>query len=282
MVNVDGSSLSARTRRSSGKEDLKSMINNLKATIDVKKGENERQITKFESDMGSMRTALSRQENEHTKMEEKLAENRKEIEVAKTELSCLEKEYDSSKATISAREDMLAREIQKLERLPTELRTLLDGTAFESKEATITAMQRSFYQDIVQKYFSADETEILDRSDVDVAKSQCVDKDMKAKLRSVLLGLRNHDAYQAFAHPVAEEFAPRYFEYITHPMDISTMRKKLELDQYNSVAEFVADANLMFSNCRTYNHPKSPYIEAADRFQQRMQQGMTKQGLKWD
>ncbi len=282
FMNVGGSPLASRTQMLSGKEDLKPVIKNLKATANAKKRNNEGRLTKFEVDIGNMKAALSRQEHDHNKMEERLAQSREQIEVAKKELSSLEKEYESSKAANSAREDMLLREIQKLEDLPTELHTLLDGIAFESKDATITAMQRSFYQDILNKYFSGNETEILDRSDVGFAKPQHMDEDTKIKLRSVLTGLRTHSAYHAFAHPVSEDYAHRYFEYIKHPMDISRIRMKLESDQYPSVSEFVADANLMFNNCRTYNDPTSHYIEAADGFQQRMQQEMAKQELKWD
>ena len=282
VVNVDSSSLPSRTGTLSSKEDLEPIIGNLRAAINARKGEDRRKITQLEFDIGNMGNSLKRQEHEYRKVEERLLQNRKEIEVAKTEVSSLERDLESSKATISAREGMLAQEIQKLESLPTELHKLLDGTAFESKEATIAAMQRSFCQDILKKYFSGDETEIADRHDIGFAQLQHLDEDTKAKLRSVLLGLRNHDAYQAFAHPVTEEFAPRYSEYIMHPMDISTMRKRLESDRYTSVAEFIADAELMFNNCRTYNEPTSPYIEAADRLQQRMQQGMARQGLKWD
>ncbi|ERF77136.1 hypothetical protein EPUS_07677 [Endocarpon pusillum Z07020] len=154
-------------------------------------------------------------------------------------------------------------------------------TDFESKEATIAAMLRSLCQDVRRKYVFG-ETAIPDTSNIGLAQPQHMDEDTKAKLKTVLHGLRSHDAYQAFAHPVTEEIAPRYFEYVKHPMDISVIRKKLESDQYNSVAEFIADAKLMFNNCRTYNDPTDPYIEAADRLQHRMQQGMTKQGLKWD
>lgn len=282
VVNVDSSSLPSRTDTLSSNEDLGTMIANLRAAIDARNGGCRKKITVVEFAIRAMRNTLKRQEHEHRKMEEILVQNGEEIEVAKTELSSLERGYESWKATISEREGMLARDIEKLEKLPTQIRTLLDGTGFESKEATIAAMQSSLYQDMVKQYFSGDETELPDTSDFGLAQPQRMDEDTKAKLKTVLRGLRNHDAYQAFAHPVTEEFAPRYFEYIKHPMDISTIRKKLESDEYTSVAEFIADAELMFNNCRTYNNPTSPYIEAAGRLQQRIQQGMTKQGLKWD
>lgn len=282
VVNVDSSSHPSRTDTLSSEEDLGTMIANLRAAIDARKGDYRRNFTDLEFNISNMRYSLKRQEHKHRKMEERLVQNREEIEVAQTELSSLEKEYESWKATMSAREGMLERDIEKLEKLPTQIRTLLDGTDFESKEDTIAAMQRSFCQDVLRKHIGGDETAIPGTSNISLAQPQRMDEDTKAKLKAVLLGLRKHDAYQAFAHPVTEELAPRYFEYIKHPMDISTIRKKLESDEYTSVAEFIADAELMFNNCRTYNNPTSPYVEAAGRLQQRMQQGMTKQGLKWD
>lgn len=46
---------------------------------------------------------------------------------------------------------------------------------------------------------------------------------------------------------------PDYPEKIKHPMDISTVRKKLETNAYKLPEEFDADMHLMFSNCYTYN-----------------------------
>ena len=35
--------------------------------------------------------------------------------------------------------------------------------------------------------------------------------------------------------------------------DLATMENKLEANTYNTLAEFITDAKLIFSNCRAYN-----------------------------
>lgn len=46
---------------------------------------------------------------------------------------------------------------------------------------------------------------------------------------------------------------PDYLEFISQPMDFSTMRAKLEGHVYHSVADLETDFNLMVSNCLLYN-----------------------------
>lgn len=48
---------------------------------------------------------------------------------------------------------------------------------------------------------------------------------------------------------------PDYFEVITKPMDFSTIKQKLALNQYirGGLTEFVDDINLTFDNCIKYN-----------------------------
>ena len=40
---------------------------------------------------------------------------------------------------------------------------------------------------------------------------------------------------------------------LIHFADLATMENKLEANTYNTLAEFIADAKLIFSNCRQYN-----------------------------
>lgn len=46
---------------------------------------------------------------------------------------------------------------------------------------------------------------------------------------------------------------PDYPEFISQPMDLSTMRSKLESHAYRSVSDLETDFNLMVSNCLLYN-----------------------------
>jgi bromodomain-containing factor 1 len=50
---------------------------------------------------------------------------------------------------------------------------------------------------------------------------------------------------------------PHYTEVITNPMDLSTVRRKVDLGEYEALDEFEADVRLMFSNCYTFNPPGS-------------------------
>ena len=58
-----------------------------------------------------------------------------------------------------------------------------------------------------------------------------------------------------FAFPVDPENdgCPNYNEIISHPMDLSTVTKKLEEDQYKTVSEWKSDVELIWSNSVEYN-----------------------------
>lgn len=45
------------------------------------------------------------------------------------------------------------------------------------------------------------------------------------------------------------------------------MEFKLENDQYESVAQFVYDAKLIFNNCRSYNNETTTYFKNATRLE---------------
>ncbi|KAJ1328375.1 hypothetical protein BSLG_010107 [Batrachochytrium salamandrivorans] len=48
---------------------------------------------------------------------------------------------------------------------------------------------------------------------------------------------------------------PQYRSIITRPMDLSTMRKKLDAGDYDNASEFEADMRLLLNNCYTFNPP---------------------------
>lgn len=56
---------------------------------------------------------------------------------------------------------------------------------------------------------------------------------------------------------------PDYLEFISQPMDFSTMLSKLEAHAYRSVADLEADFNLMVSNCLLYNGKDTVFHRAA-------------------
>ncbi|XP_077575100.1 bromodomain-containing protein 4-like [Stigmatopora nigra] len=58
-----------------------------------------------------------------------------------------------------------------------------------------------------------------------------------------------------------------YHDIIKHPMDLSTIKKKLENRQYRDAQEFAADVRLMFSNCYKYNPPGHDVVAMARKLQ---------------
>lgn len=52
---------------------------------------------------------------------------------------------------------------------------------------------------------------------------------------------------------------PDYFDIIGHPMDLQTVRSKLESDSYKTIKEWKDDVNLIFDNSITYNTINSLY-----------------------
>ncbi|XP_042581727.1 bromodomain testis-specific protein-like isoform X2 [Cyprinus carpio] len=58
-----------------------------------------------------------------------------------------------------------------------------------------------------------------------------------------------------------------YHEIIHQPMDMSTIRKKMEACEYTDALQFAADVRLMFSNCYKYNPPSHEVVVMARKLQ---------------
>jgi len=74
--------------------------------------------------------------------------------------------------------------------------------------------------------------------------------------RSLLEDLMEHESSQPFNEPVDEELTD-YFEVVKNPMDLGTIRDKLNSHQYKTTEFFVDDVRLVFDNCLLYNEPSS-------------------------
>eukprot|EP00058_Branchiostoma_floridae_P019451 XP_002604941.1 hypothetical protein BRAFLDRAFT_217101 [Branchiostoma floridae] len=75
--------------------------------------------------------------------------------------------------------------------------------------------------------------------------------------------LYRKDVNLFFAWPVTDAIAPGYSQIILRPMDFSTMKEKLDNDEYNSIEEFRNDFKVMCDNAMIYNHPETIYYKAA-------------------
>ncbi|KAK6726761.1 hypothetical protein RB195_004836 [Necator americanus] len=81
----------------------------------------------------------------------------------------------------------------------------------------------------------------------------------------LLRKIMSKDPEEYFAFPVTPSMAPDYHTIISHPMDFSTIRQKIEDDVYQTITEMRTDAELIVSNALTYNNPNTVYHLAATR-----------------
>ncbi|KAI8873704.1 Bromodomain-containing protein, partial [Ramicandelaber brevisporus] len=85
--------------------------------------------------------------------------------------------------------------------------------------------------------------------------------DAQLKFCAALIREVTKNQYQEFAYPFYEPVdwkalnIPDYPLAVKHPMDIGTIRKKLERGKYTDASQFEADFRLMLNNCFIYNPP---------------------------
>ncbi|NXW40537.1 TIF1A factor, partial [Nyctiprogne leucopyga] len=83
------------------------------------------------------------------------------------------------------------------------------------------------------------------------------------KCERLLLYLYCHEMSLAFQDPVPPT-VPDYYKIIKKPMDLSTIKKRLEVTNsfYTKPEDFVADFRLIFQNCAEFNEPDSEVADA--------------------
>ncbi|XP_018573491.1 bromodomain adjacent to zinc finger domain protein 2B isoform X3 [Anoplophora glabripennis] len=83
-----------------------------------------------------------------------------------------------------------------------------------------------------------------------------------APCKTLLEDLECHDDAWPFLLPVNTKQFPTYKKIIKIPMDLSTIKKRLQDLQYKSKEEFCADVRQIFNNCETFNEDDSPVGKA--------------------
>ncbi|XP_047555229.1 bromodomain-containing protein 3 isoform X2 [Lutra lutra] len=81
---------------------------------------------------------------------------------------------------------------------------------------------------------------------------------------------KKHAAYAwPFYKPVDAEALELhdYHDIVKHPMDLSTVKKKMDSREYPDAQGFAADIRLMFSNCYKYNPPDHEVVAMARKLQ---------------
>ncbi|XP_012280063.1 peregrin isoform X2 [Orussus abietinus] len=91
---------------------------------------------------------------------------------------------------------------------------------------------------------------------------------LESVLRTLLEAIKARDSNNVFGQPVDTKEVPDYLDIVTHPMDLSTMEAKLERQEYDTLASFEEDFNLMVSNCLAYNRKDTMFYRAGVRMRE--------------
>ncbi|KAF8781842.1 Bromodomain adjacent to zinc finger domain like protein [Argiope bruennichi] len=83
-----------------------------------------------------------------------------------------------------------------------------------------------------------------------------------APCSTILEEMQKHEDAWPFLTPVNTKQFPTYRKVIKKPMDMQTMKNKLEAGQYKCREDFANDARLIFDNCETFNEDESPVGQA--------------------
>lgn len=101
-------------------------------------------------------------------------------------------------------------------------------------------------------------------------KKQKIDRSVMVQCSTILKKLMSHEAGWVFNTPVDPVALniPDYFSVISEPMDLGTVRFKLEKNMYSGIEEFAADIRLTFSNAMLYNPPANHVHQMAKKLHQ--------------
>ncbi|XP_057338787.1 bromodomain adjacent to zinc finger domain protein 1A isoform X4 [Microplitis mediator] len=103
---------------------------------------------------------------------------------------------------------------------------------------------------------ASEETDVRPRQTRRATKRAAADQDKT--LHELLKEVMHHKESWPFLSPVTANEVPDYHEFIKHPMDFGTVKKKLDSGLYeNNSHLFFADCLLIFDNCQTYNQQNS-------------------------
>lgn len=99
-------------------------------------------------------------------------------------------------------------------------------------------------------------------------KEQCIMMEInpiEATMVKLMDALYEKDVDEIFCEPVDINEVPDYTDVVKHPMDLSSMKKKLQSGAYLTLTDMESDFNLMIKNCLDYNNRDTFYYKAGQR-----------------
>uniref|UniRef100_K7F3P2 Bromodomain testis-specific protein n=1 Tax=Pelodiscus sinensis TaxID=13735 RepID=K7F3P2_PELSI len=101
---------------------------------------------------------------------------------------------------------------------------------------------------------------------INLKKTGCLTNQLQYLLRVVMKAMWRHNFSWPFHQPVdaAALNLPDYYSIIKKPMDLSTIKKRLEHNYYTKATDCIEDFKTMFTNCYVYNKPGDDIVFMAE------------------
>merc|ERR1719334_419676 len=98
-------------------------------------------------------------------------------------------------------------------------------------------------------------------------------------LSDLVKGMLSHKDGWPFDRPITKADAPDYHKIIKNPIDLGTIKSKLNNLQYNCNQEVLDDIRLMFTNCAEYNMEDAEEYQCSKRLSRYFEKEIAKMGL---
>ena len=186
------------------------------------------------------------------RQKEELMKRLKEVEDAKTKVAGIEEKKKEEFASLPPPRPMSARSIRTTSPFDYNGRAYGGGSSKSKKSVLASGFKKMKDGRLITTARLQREYEV--QQDRDARR-----KEMLRRCREVMTLTKKHKFHKIFLYPVdpVRQGIPDYPEIVKNPMDLSTVKRKLDERKYISPEEFCADMRLMFSNCALYNGAQS-------------------------
>ena len=97
-----------------------------------------------------------------------------------------------------------------------------------------------------------------------------LNKQSKERLMNVIQGfVRSKEFGRDFGEPVNIDIVSDYYDFVSAPMDLGTIHRRLSEDFYRSVSSLCFDISLIQTNCDAYN-PEPKVVKSSKKLRDRL------------
>ncbi|GLG93051.1 Homeotic protein female sterile [Gryllus bimaculatus] len=220
-----------------------------------------------------------------------------------TDESCDESRDESAKRPVMKRPNKLESQIKEFESLMKNLDSLMASASARERRGSASAARAkiaSFTKRLRSNSWDDDDAHQTSTTDTSMSSYNAQDSASKRRssrrslfasedlpldnaiLQDLLTEMLQHKHAWPFVRPVRKsQVVPDYHTKIKMPMDLGTIKYKLNTAEYKTNTDFMKDIILVFENCFMYNHENSIEYHCGKNLLKFFEQRSRELGLNW-